>query len=104
MRRVLPLCAVWAALTFGPGAILADELDGWCAQAKKASSIVTCSDTELRQQTITRNKLFEAARAKLPPETYKALTEDQARWIKSYTARCGSRLMVLCHLSLSRRA
>jgi uncharacterized protein YecT (DUF1311 family) len=89
MQRVLPLCAFLAALASGPGAALADELDEWCAQAKKAPSIVICSDAELRQQAIARNKLFEAARAKLPPEAYKALTDDQARWIKSYTARCG---------------
>jgi uncharacterized protein YecT (DUF1311 family) len=54
-----------------------------------ASSIVICSDAELRQQAIDRNKLFDAARAKLSPEAYKALTVDQAQWIKGYTARCG---------------
>jgi uncharacterized protein YecT (DUF1311 family) len=67
----------------------ADELDDWCAQVKKASSIVICSDPELRQQAIARNKLFEAARTKLRPDEYKALAEDQSRWVKSYTARCG---------------
>jgi hypothetical protein len=43
MRRVLLLFAFLAALASGPGAVLADELDGWCAEAKKASSIVICS-------------------------------------------------------------
>jgi uncharacterized protein YecT (DUF1311 family) len=71
------------------GSARVDELDGWCAQAKKASSVVICSDAELRQQAIARNKLFEAARARLSPEDYKALTEDQSRWVKSYTAACG---------------
>jgi uncharacterized protein YecT (DUF1311 family) len=66
-----------------------DELEGWCAQAKNASSIVICSDDELRRQAIARNKLFEAARGKLSPEAYKALSEDQSRWVKVYTARCG---------------
>jgi uncharacterized protein YecT (DUF1311 family) len=89
MRRALPLCALLATLISGPGTGHADELDGWCAQAKKASSIVICSDAELRQQAIARNKLFEAARAKLSPEDYKALTDEQSRWIKAYTARCG---------------
>ena len=88
MRRALPLCAILATLASGPGIGHADELDGWCAQAKKASSIVICSDAELRQQAITRNKLFEAARAKLSPEDYKALTDEQSRWIKAYTALC----------------
>jgi uncharacterized protein YecT (DUF1311 family) len=77
------------AIAFGGGTSHADELDEWCAQAKKASSIVICSDAELRQQAIARNKLFEAARAKLSSEAYKALSDDQSRWIKSYTTRCG---------------
>lgn len=64
-------------------------MDGWCAQAKKASSIVFCSDPELRQRAIARNQFFETARGKLSPEAYKVLTDDQSRWIKSYTARCG---------------
>jgi uncharacterized protein YecT (DUF1311 family) len=87
MRRLVPLCAVLAALTAAP--VFADELDGWCAQVEKASSIVICSDAGLRQHVSSRNKLFDAAREKLSPEAYKALTEDQSRWIKSYTARCG---------------
>jgi len=89
MRRVLPLCALLAALASQPSAGHADELDGWCAEAKKASSIVICSDTELRHQVNARNQLFEKARAKLSPEAYKALTDEQSLWIKSYTARCG---------------
>jgi uncharacterized protein YecT (DUF1311 family) len=67
----------------------ADELDGWCAQATKASSIVICSDPELRQQVLTRNKLFDAAKQKLSSEDYAALNAEQTRWVKSYTARCG---------------
>jgi uncharacterized protein YecT (DUF1311 family) len=89
MRRVLPLCALAVALAGASGAALADDMDGWCAQVKKASSIVICSDAELREQASARNKLFDAARAKLSPEAYKALTDDQSRWIKAYTARCG---------------
>jgi uncharacterized protein YecT (DUF1311 family) len=87
--RPLPLCAFVVALAGIPGVALADDLDGWCAQVKKASSIVICSDVVLRQQAIARNKLFDAARAKLSPEAYKTLTDDQSRWIKTYTARCG---------------
>ena len=89
MRRLLPLCALTVALVGAPGAALADDMDGWCAQVKKASSIVICADADLRQQALARNKLFDAAHAKLSPEDYKALTDDQSRWIKSYTSRCG---------------
>jgi uncharacterized protein YecT (DUF1311 family) len=89
MRRLLPLYGIVMALACAPGAARADDMEGWCAQAKKASSIVICSDAELRRQAIARNKLFEAAHAKLSPEAYKALIEDQSRWIKAYTARCG---------------
>jgi hypothetical protein len=52
-------------------------------------SLFICSDPELRQQAIARNKFFEAARAKLSSEAYKALAEDESRWIKSYTEECG---------------
>jgi uncharacterized protein YecT (DUF1311 family) len=86
---VLPLCTLLATLACAPGDARADDMDGWCAQVKKASSVVICSDAELREQANARNKLFDAARAKLSPEAYKALTDDQSRWIKSYTARCG---------------
>ena len=88
MRRVLPLCTFLATLASGPSIGHADELDGWCAHAKKASSIVICSDPEVRQQVNARNQLFEKARGKLSQQAYKALTDDQSRWIKSYTARC----------------
>jgi uncharacterized protein YecT (DUF1311 family) len=89
MRWVLAAYALVATLAWGSGGALADDLDGWCAQIKKASSIVICSDAELRQEAIARNKLFDVARAKLNPEAYKALTKEQAQWIKAYTARCG---------------
>jgi uncharacterized protein YecT (DUF1311 family) len=84
-----PLCAILPVLALGCGVAVADELDGWCAQVSKASSVVICSDLELRQQAIDRNKLFEAARQKLSPTEYKVLSADQTLWIKSYTARCG---------------
>jgi hypothetical protein len=62
MRWLLPLCAPAVVLACRPSVAVADEMDGWCAQVKKASSIVICSDAELRQQAIARNKLFDAAR------------------------------------------
>jgi uncharacterized protein YecT (DUF1311 family) len=83
------LAIVLAVVAAAAGAARADEMDGWCAQVKKASSVVICSDAELREQAIGRNKLFGAARAKLSPEAYKLMTEDQQRWIEASTARCG---------------
>ncbi len=82
-------CALVAALMCLAGTVRADEMDRWCSQVKKASSIVICSDAHLRGQAIARNKLFETARAKLSSEAYKKLADDQSRWIKSYTAACG---------------
>jgi uncharacterized protein YecT (DUF1311 family) len=89
MWRVLPFCTLLAVLGSEAGTVKADELDGWCAQVSKASSIVICSDAELRQQAINRNELFETARQSLSPIAYKALSDDQTRWVKAYTARCG---------------
>ena len=89
MRRPVALCALVVAIASVAGTSHADELDEWCAGAKKASSIVICSDAQLREQAIARNKLFETARAKLSPEAYKTLSDDQSRWIKVYTAGCG---------------
>lgn len=87
MRALLAFAlAVLAAGTIGARA---DELDGWCAQVTKAPSIIICSDPELRQQVLARNKLFETAQQKLSADAYRALNADQSRWVKLYTARCG---------------
>lgn len=67
----------------------ADELDGWCAQVKKASSVVICSDGELRQQAAARQHFFDKLRETLSPDTYKTLMAEQTRWVKLYTANCG---------------
>jgi uncharacterized protein YecT (DUF1311 family) len=107
--------AVLAVLTIAlPCAAAADELDGWCAQVQKASSIVICSDAQLRAETVARQKLFDLFRERLAPETFKALLTEQNTWIKTYTARCGvslddpppslsvSRGVVDCYLRESR--
>src|ERR1700682_5052478 len=86
--RTIP-ALIFTALAIGTMSARADDLDAWCAKATKASSIVICSDPELRQQVLARNKLFDTAQLKLNPDEYKALNADQTRWIKSYTARCG---------------
>lgn len=67
----------------------ADELDAWCAQVKKASSIVICSDAELREQATVRQHFFDRLRETLDADAYKNLMADQTRWVKSYTANCG---------------
>jgi hypothetical protein len=67
----------------------ADELDVWCSQVKKASSIVICSDAELRQQAAVRQHFFDKLRETLSADAYKTLMADQTRWVKSYTASCG---------------
>jgi uncharacterized protein YecT (DUF1311 family) len=89
MQRIVSLCALLAALTFGTGAAKADEMDEWCSQAKKASSIFICSDLELRLEAVARGKLFESAKATLSPAQYKVLMEEQAAWVREYTAFCG---------------
>jgi uncharacterized protein YecT (DUF1311 family) len=92
----------------------ADELDGWCAQVHKASSIIICSDGELRAETLTRQKLFDVLKERLTPEQHKALLAEQSNWVKTYTARCGvsidapppsvpvNRSVVECYLRESR--
>jgi hypothetical protein len=67
----------------------AAELDDWCAQVKKPSSIVICSDVGLRQLAIERNKAFADAHARLTAEAYKQLVQDQNRWISGYSQACG---------------
>jgi len=86
---LLLLYAFVISLALGSNYAPADEMDDWCAQVKKPSSVVICSDPELKQQVSARNRLFEAARSKLNPEAYRALTDEQSRWVKSYTAKCG---------------
>jgi predicted aspartyl protease len=87
MRTIEAL--ILSALTIGTTAAHADDLDAWCSQAKKASSIVICSDPELREQALARNKLFEVAHQKLSPDEYRVLSADQTQWVKAYTANCG---------------
>jgi uncharacterized protein YecT (DUF1311 family) len=89
MRKGIQLCALLTAIVCFPVAARADDMDEWCVRATKPSSVVICSDAELRRGAIGRNKLFETARAKLTPEAYKALLDEQWRWIKTYTAKCG---------------
>jgi len=77
------------AIMVSMGHAHADDLNDWCTQVQKASSLVICSDVELRQQAIARNRLFDLARQIMTPDAVKSLTEGQNRWVREYTARCG---------------
>jgi uncharacterized protein YecT (DUF1311 family) len=90
IRILMRLAAALVVLTIAvPAEVSADELDGWCAQVQKASSIVICSDVQLRAETLKRQKLFDLLKERLTPDPYKALLADQNSWVKTYTARCG---------------
>jgi uncharacterized protein YecT (DUF1311 family) len=65
------------------------ELDSWCLQAKQPSSIALCSDPELREMAIQRNRAFEVARARLSVDAYDALLSAQKGWVYSYSTACG---------------
>lgn len=88
MARALLLLTL-AGLVVVASPARTDELDAWCAQVKKASSVVICSDAELRQQAAARQHFFDKLRQTLSPETYKTLMAEQTRWVKLYTANCG---------------
>jgi hypothetical protein len=77
------------ALLFPTNASASDDISGWCAKVTKPSSIVICTDPELRRMALARNVLFAEARNTLTPEAYQILLDDQWRWIKNYTRICG---------------
>src|SRR6266446_1089854 len=76
---MLIVLGVLTALAVGTVNARADELDARCAKATKASSMVVCSDPELRQQALARNALFEVAQRKLSADEYETLS---APWAK----------------------
>jgi hypothetical protein len=67
----------------------AGPLDDWCAKASKPDNIVVCADSDLRRMTADRNSLLSDAQRALSVEAYQMLRDDEARWVKSYTAECG---------------
>jgi uncharacterized protein YecT (DUF1311 family) len=77
------------AILLMPIAARADELDDWCPRQTKASSIVICSDPELRALAVIRNRQFTTARSDLLDQDYNNLLANQERWINAYTAQCG---------------
>jgi hypothetical protein len=86
MRRLLTAPAllaipIWHADAAPPGE--------WCNMARLPSSIVICSDPELRALADERQHVFEDARARVGAEGAKALLVDQNRWVATYPVACG---------------
>jgi uncharacterized protein YraI len=81
-------------LLFTISSAFADDMSDmadWCAtKATAPSSVVICSDLELRRMAVVRNKIFADARANLSPDEMKELETDQNQWIHEYTASCGA--------------
>ena len=98
MFRITFILAAAMALTamiavfLATGAYADDMSDmaDWCTRASAPSSIVICSDPELRRMTVVRNKIFVDARSHFDPEDMKELNDDQNSWIHEYTADCGA--------------
>jgi uncharacterized protein YecT (DUF1311 family) len=90
MKHILFAAACLAAF---PGVALADDMSDitdWCAKATRPSSVVICSDPELRRMAVIRNKIMGDARAHFSPEDMQEFSRDQNNWIHEYTASCGA--------------
>jgi hypothetical protein len=77
-----------AALAFPFGAHAAPS-DDWCKTATRPSSLVICSDPELRALADERQQAFNDARLRVGEEGAKALWADQKRWVATYPVTCG---------------
>jgi uncharacterized protein YecT (DUF1311 family) len=89
----LLVAAIGITAFLSPAPAHADDMSDmadWCTRATAPSSIVICSDLELRRMAVVRNKIFADARAHFTPEDMKDLNEDQNHWIHEYTAECGA--------------
>lgn len=92
-HSVLATTAAATVLLFAAGSAHADDMSDmadWCTKATAPSSMVICSDPELRRQAVIRNRIFADARETLSEEEMKELTADQNHWIHEYTAACGA--------------
>jgi uncharacterized protein YecT (DUF1311 family) len=89
----LLVAAIGITAFLSPAPAHADDMSDmadWCTKATAPSSIVICSDLELRRMAVIRNKIFADARASFTPDDMKDLSEDQNHWIHEYTADCGA--------------
>jgi hypothetical protein len=83
---VLFLAVAVPSLLAGRSALGDDMSDiaDWCAtKATAPSSVIICSDPELRRMAVTRNKIFADARAALSVDKMNELTVSQNHWIMS---------------------
>jgi hypothetical protein len=90
---VLVLAVAVASLLAGRSALGDDMSDiaDWCAtKATAPSSVIICSDPELRRMAVIRNKIFADARAALSVDKMNELTASQNHWIHEYTTACGA--------------
>ena len=90
--RKLILASI-SALVLSTGMARADDVSdnaAWCNKVTKPSNVVICSDPELRQLLIIRDKIFTDARANFLPDFMRGMNAEQNAWVHRYTARCGA--------------
>jgi hypothetical protein len=76
-KSTMPAITAIVFLLLAPRAARPDDMSdmaSWCAtQATAPSSVVICSDLELRRMAVIRNKIFADARANLSEADMKEL-------------------------------
>jgi predicted aspartyl protease len=87
MRIHLPVAALAASLLllFGTKSARAFECDG----VTLPSSLVICSDPELRTIADERQQVYSGLWARLNADQQKTLRTDQNQWVRSYATECG---------------
>ena len=93
-RNLAFLIGIASSFVLNAGSARSDDMSdmaNWCAsKATAPSSVVICSDPELRRMAIIRTKIFADARSNLTDEDMNQLQADQNHWIHEYTATCGA--------------
>src|SRR5260370_41818205 len=79
------LVALMIGLMVGSGTAAGFE----CAGITLPSSIVICSDPELRRLTDERQAAIDEARARIGEDRWPELGENQKAWVRSYATNCG---------------
>jgi len=62
-----------------------------CVGAKLPWDVVVCSDSRLQRLADERLAAFEEAKQRLTELEVQHLRDDQAAWVRSYSAACGIR-------------
>ena len=60
-----------------------------CAGVTFPSTVVLCSDPELKQLADERQVAINEARVRIGEGAWPTLWEDQKRWVRSYATACG---------------